>query len=352
MNSSGIGEEMSDEDGIDRRQLSSSQPLPSASACRVSSRRALMLDCKTECAAPSGKGSEPVVLCSKMLRIAAAFLKETDPEGYEMLCEGLAQANPDSIAFIHEHLLKGRTDDAEQAEWDLPSLIIGHRLAVAAGRCALIEPGSEECPRGWRIRVKKGGREKVTMVWDRFSASDMRHDIKLPSVARLSEKERALLSSSAEPATVRLELEPEPHLVLSVNGALAEDLGLPHWSPSLGIISIVNGTVKTVRVDTEIEEIDGELHYELSNEALMQIMAFDDDWLTTSVVPGAWYCRVPSVDGTRVPVAWSMMAHNTVEVPMPASVYAALNRRIPWFGVDDAERWITRMLREGQSLPC
>ncbi len=200
MNSSGIGEEMSDEDGIDRRQLSSSQPLPSASACRVSSRRALMLDCKTECAAPSGKGSEPVVLCSKMLRIAAAFLKETDPEGYEMLCEGLAQANPDSIAFIHEHLLKGRTDDAElriaaaflketdpegyemlceglaqanpdsiafihehllkgrtddaeQAEWDLPSLIIGHRLAVAAGRCALSEPGSEECPRGWRIRV-------------------------------------------------------------------------------------------------------------------------------------------------------------------------------------------------------
>lgn len=44
-----------------------------------------------------------------MVRIAAAFLKETDPEGYEMLCEGL----PDSIAFINEHLLKGRTDDAE-----------------------------------------------------------------------------------------------------------------------------------------------------------------------------------------------------------------------------------------------
>lgn len=311
-----------------------------------------MLDCKTECAALSGKGSEPVVLCSKMLRIAAAFLKETDPEGYEMLCEGLARANPDSIAFINEHLLKGRTDDAEQAEWDLPSLIIGHRVAVAGGRCAIIEPGSEESPRGWRIRVKKGGREKVTKVWDRFSASDMRHDIKLPSVARLSEKERVLLSSSAEPATVRLELEPEPHLVLSVNGALAEDLGLTHWSPSLGIISIVNGIVKTVWVDTKIEEIDGELHYELSIEALMKIMAIDDAWLTTSVVPGAWYSRVLSVDGTRVPVAWCMMAHNTVEVPMPATVYAALNRRIPWFGVDDAEWWIIRMLREGRSVPC
>ena len=47
-----------------------------------------------------------------------------------------------------------------------------------------------------------------------------------------------------------------------------------------------------------------------------------------------------------------MMAHNTVEVPMPATVYAALNRRIPWFGVDKAERWIIRMLREGQSVPC
>lgn len=61
----------------------------------------------------------------------------------------------------------------------------------------------------------------VTKVWDRFSASDMRHDIKLPSVARLSEKERVLLNSSAEPVTMRLELEPEPHLVLTVNGALA-----------------------------------------------------------------------------------------------------------------------------------
>ena len=229
-------------------------------------------------------------------------------------------------------------------------LIIGHSVALAGGRCAIIEPGSEESPRGWRIRVKKGGREKVTKVWDRFSASDMRHDIKLPSVARLSEKERVLLNSSAEPVTMRLELEPEPHLVLTVNGALAEDLGLTHWSPSLGIISIVNGTVKTVRVNTEIEEIDGELHYELSVEAVMQIMAIDDAWLTTSVVPGAWYCRVPSVDGTRVPVAWSMTAHNTVAVPMPASVYADLNRRIPWFGVDDAERWIAQMLREGQSL--
>ena len=188
----------------------------------------------------------------------------------------------------------------------------------------------------WRIRVKKGGREKVTKVWDRFSASDMRHDIKLPSVARLSEKERVLLNSSAEPVTMRLELEPEPHLVLTVNGALAEDLGLTHWSPSLGIISIVNGTVKTVRVNTEIEEIDGELHYELSVEAVMQIMAIDDAWLTTSVVPGSWYCRVPSVDGTRVPVAWSMTAHNTVAVPMPASVYADLNRRIPWFGAGGA----------------
>lgn len=211
-----------------------------------------MQDFNKECAASSDKGSEPVVLCSKMVRIAAAFLKETDPEGYEMLCEGLAKANPDSIAFINEHLLKGRTDDAEQADWDLPSLIIGHRLAVASGRCAIIEPGAEESPRGWRIRVKKGDREKVTKVWDRFSASDMRHDIKLPSVARLSEKERALLGSSAEPATVRLELEPKPHLVLNVVGALAEDLGLTHWSPSMGIISIVNGTVKTVWVDTEI----------------------------------------------------------------------------------------------------
>ena len=170
----------------------------------------------------------------------------------------------------------------------------------------------------------------------------MKHDIKVPSVARLSEKERKLLNSSAEPATVRLELEPKPHLVLNVVGALAEE----------GIISIVNGTVKTVWVDTEIEEIDGELHYELSIEALMKIMVIDDAWLTTSVVPGAWYSRVPSVDGTRVPVAWSMMAHNTVEVPMPATVYSALNRRIPWFGVDDAVRWIIRMLREGQSVPC
>ena len=311
-----------------------------------------MLDFKTECTASSDKGSEPVILCSKMVRIAAAFLKEADPEGYQMLCEGLAEANPDSIAFINEHLLKGRTDDAEQADWDLPSLIIGHRLAAAAGRCSIIEPGSEESPRGWRIRVKKGGREKVTKVWDRFSASDMKHDIKLPSVARLSEKERSLLSSSAEPVTVRLELEPKPHLVLNVKGALAEDLGLIHWSPSLGIISIVDGTVKNLWVDTEIEKIDGELQYALSTEALMQIMAIDDAWITTSVVPGAWYCRIPSVDGTRVPAAWSMMAHNTVEVPMPASVYADLNRRIPWFGVDNAERWITRMLREGQSVPC
>lgn len=119
-----------------------------------------MQDFNKECAASSDKGSEPVVLCSKMVRIAAAFLKETDPEGYEMLCEGLAKANPDSIAFINEHLLKGRTDDAEQADWDLPSLIIGHRLAVASGRCAIIEPGAEESPRGWRIRVKKGDREK------------------------------------------------------------------------------------------------------------------------------------------------------------------------------------------------
>ena len=92
-----------------------------------------MQDFNKECAASSDKGSEPVVLCSKMVRIAAAFLKETDPEGYEMLCEGLAKANPDSIAFINEHLLKGRTDDAEQADWDLPSLcaapdIPPHRL--------------------------------------------------------------------------------------------------------------------------------------------------------------------------------------------------------------------------------
>lgn len=64
-----------------------------------------MQDFNKECAASSDKGSEPVVLCSKMVRIAAAFLKETDPEGYEMLCEGLAKANPDSIAFINEHLL-------------------------------------------------------------------------------------------------------------------------------------------------------------------------------------------------------------------------------------------------------
>ncbi len=35
-----------------------------------------------------------------------------------------------------------------------------------------------------------------------------------------------------------------------------------------------------------------------------------------------------------------MTAHNTVAVPMPASAHADLNRRIPWFGVDDAERWI------------
>ena len=54
-----------------------------------------MQDFNKECAASSDKGSEPVVLCSKMVRIAAAFLKETDPEGYEMLCEGLAKANPD-----------------------------------------------------------------------------------------------------------------------------------------------------------------------------------------------------------------------------------------------------------------
>ena len=66
-----------------------------------------MQDFNKECAASSDKGSEPVVLCSKMVRIAAAFLKETDPEGYEMLCEGLAKGNPDSIAFINEHLLKG-----------------------------------------------------------------------------------------------------------------------------------------------------------------------------------------------------------------------------------------------------
>ena len=80
-----------------------------------------MQDFNKECAASSDKGSEPVVLCSKMVRIAAAFLKEMDPEGYEMLCEGLAKANPDSIAFINEHLLKGRTGDSEQAEWDRPS---------------------------------------------------------------------------------------------------------------------------------------------------------------------------------------------------------------------------------------
>lgn len=51
-----------------------------------------MQDFNKECAASSDKGSEPVVLCSKMVRIAAAFLKETDSEGYEMLCEGLAKA--------------------------------------------------------------------------------------------------------------------------------------------------------------------------------------------------------------------------------------------------------------------
>ena len=44
-----------------------------------------MQDFNKECAASSDKGSEPVVLCSKMVRIAAAFLKETDPEGYERL---------------------------------------------------------------------------------------------------------------------------------------------------------------------------------------------------------------------------------------------------------------------------
>ena len=55
-----------------------------------------MQDFNKECAASSDKGSEPVVLCSKMVKIAAAFLKETDPEGYEMLCEGLAKVNPDS----------------------------------------------------------------------------------------------------------------------------------------------------------------------------------------------------------------------------------------------------------------
>lgn len=53
-----------------------------------------MLDYKTKCAVSSEKGSEPVILCSKMVRIAAAFLKETDPEGYEMLCEGLARPIP------------------------------------------------------------------------------------------------------------------------------------------------------------------------------------------------------------------------------------------------------------------
>lgn len=51
-----------------------------------------MQDFNKECAASSDKGSEPVVLCSKMVRIAAAFLKETDPEGYEMLCEGLTRS--------------------------------------------------------------------------------------------------------------------------------------------------------------------------------------------------------------------------------------------------------------------
>lgn len=78
-----------------------------------------MQDFNKECAASSDKGSEPVVLCSKMVRIAAAFFKETDPEGYEMLCEGLAKANPDSIAFINEHLLKGRTDTSTSSRGEL-----------------------------------------------------------------------------------------------------------------------------------------------------------------------------------------------------------------------------------------
>lgn len=122
-----------------------------------------MQDFNKECAASSDKGSEPVVLCSKMVRIAAAFLKEMDPEGYEMLCEGLAKANPDSIAFINEHLLKGRTGDSEQAEWDLPSLIIGHSVTLAGGRCAIIEPGSGESAwmahqseEGWQRKSHEG----------------------------------------------------------------------------------------------------------------------------------------------------------------------------------------------------
>lgn len=73
-----------------------------------------MLDFNKECAASSDKGSEPVVLCSKMVRIAAAFLKETDPEGYEMLCEGLAKANPDSIAFIENSYLRERCSQTRE----------------------------------------------------------------------------------------------------------------------------------------------------------------------------------------------------------------------------------------------
>ncbi len=64
-----------------------------------------MQDFNKECAASSGQVAVNLSsFCSKMVRIAAAFLAEMDPEGYEMLCEGLAKANPDSIAFINEHL--------------------------------------------------------------------------------------------------------------------------------------------------------------------------------------------------------------------------------------------------------
>lgn len=137
------------------------------------------------------KGSEPVVLCSKMVRIASAFLKETDPEGYEMLCEG-GKGQSDSIAFINEHLLKGElmTQSRLIGTFRPSSSGIGWRSRPDAVRSSV---RAEESPRGWRIRVKKGDREKVTKVWDRFSASDMKHDIKVPSVARLRRKERKAL---------------------------------------------------------------------------------------------------------------------------------------------------------------
>lgn len=37
----------------------------------------------------------------------------------------------------------------------------------------------------------------------------------------------------------------------------------------------------------------------------MKIMAIDDAWLTTCVVPGAWYSRVPSVDSGKSSRGWS-----------------------------------------------